>query len=247
MHILIGIDDTDNKDSRGTGYRARQLGKLIEDKGMGEVLGISRHQLYVHDLIPYTSKNSSACLEVNNAFDFDELYNLCREFLLEDSAPGSDAGLAMAENSKIPEEIMDWGNRAKGEVLNKTGAYEHAKRNNISLEGLTGDKIGIIGSLAAIGLRKGGNDGRFIWLKGKELREINGIYTKQELKKILRIDDVITEKFDIINSNENILIGDWIRPVLKQNKIYIFVEKEITNGKYSWKVKSKDFIRSISE
>ena len=247
MHILIGIDDTDNKDSRGTGFRARQLGKFIEVKGLGEILGISRHQLYIHDLIPYTSKNSSACLDVNNAYDFDELYNFCRKFLLEDSAPGSDAGLAMAEISKISAEIMNWGNRAKVEVLNKTGAYEHALRNNISLEGLTGDKGGIIGSLAAIGLRKGGNDGRFIWLKGKELRDITGIYSKQELIKILHIDDVITEKFDSINNDENILIGDWIRPVLKQSKIYIFVEKVKNNGKYNWKIKSKDFVRNISE
>ncbi|MFC2168184.1 hypothetical protein ACFLRW_04295 [Acidobacteriota bacterium] len=247
MDILIGIDDTDNKDSRGTGFRARQLGQLIEAKGLGEILGISRHQLYVHDLIPYTSKNSSACLEVNNISAYDKLNNLCREFLLEDSAPGSDAGLAVAVSSEISEEIMNWGNKAKVEILKKTTAYELALKNNISLEGLTGDKIGIIGALAAIGLRKGGNDGRFIWLKGIELREISGIYTKQELTKILRFDDVITEKFDSINNNENILLEYWIRPVLKQNKIYIFVEKVENNGKYKWKIKSKDYIRSISE
>ena len=44
MRILIGIDDTDNKDSRGTGYNSRQLAAAIESNNLGKVHGITRHQ-----------------------------------------------------------------------------------------------------------------------------------------------------------------------------------------------------------
>jgi len=65
MLFLIGIDDTDVKDSRGTGYKSRILGERIMDLKLGDVLGISRHQLFIHPKIPYTSQNSAACIEVN--------------------------------------------------------------------------------------------------------------------------------------------------------------------------------------
>ena len=53
---LFGIDDTDNKFSRGTGFRARHLSSLINQELLGDVLSITRHQLYVHSDIPYTSQ-----------------------------------------------------------------------------------------------------------------------------------------------------------------------------------------------
>ncbi len=65
MRLLIGIDDTDNKESRGTGYNSRQLASAIEANGLGRVHGITRHQLFIHPDIPYTSQNSSACLDVD--------------------------------------------------------------------------------------------------------------------------------------------------------------------------------------
>ena len=65
MRCLIGIDDTDNLESRGTGFRARQLGGRLAEAGLGKVRGITRHQLFVHPSIPYTSHNSSACLDVD--------------------------------------------------------------------------------------------------------------------------------------------------------------------------------------
>lgn len=55
MRYLIGIDDTDNLESRGTGFRARQLLQRLAEAGFARPLGITRHQLYVHSDIPYTS------------------------------------------------------------------------------------------------------------------------------------------------------------------------------------------------
>ncbi len=41
MRILVGIDDTDTKDTRGTGFNAREIGKFIKKEGIGTVEGIT--------------------------------------------------------------------------------------------------------------------------------------------------------------------------------------------------------------
>ncbi|MBU0764054.1 MAG: hypothetical protein KJ607_04380 [Bacteroidetes bacterium] len=165
-NILIGIDDTDNKESRGTGFRAREMADLLMNDAIGTVIGISRHQLFVHPEIPYTSQNSSACLEVETSQE-NNLVAFCRDYLLRTCAEGSDAGLCVARADRVSEPVLLWGYSAKTEVLAMNRAEQIAYSNGIILEGLTGEKIGIIGALAAVGLRKSGNDGRFIWLSEK--------------------------------------------------------------------------------
>ena len=65
QRLLVGIDDTDNLESRGTGFRAREFGRQLMEEGLASVRGISRHQLYVHPDIPYTSHNSALCLDID--------------------------------------------------------------------------------------------------------------------------------------------------------------------------------------
>ncbi len=139
MIYFVGLDDTDNKESRGTGYKSRQLGKLIVEKGIGEVESISRHQLFVHDEIAYTSQNSSACLMISSD-DIEELKMLCIEYIKEVAEEGSDAGLCIAREDQVSELILDWGNRAKKEVLVKEDAYSLAKESGIFLEGVYRNK-----------------------------------------------------------------------------------------------------------
>ena len=61
--ILIGIDDTDNPTSPGTGRLARNVSVELERRGL-KTLGVTRHQFLVHKAIPYTSHNSGACIGV---------------------------------------------------------------------------------------------------------------------------------------------------------------------------------------
>lgn len=246
MKVLIAIDDTDNLDSRGTGFQSRQLGKLIAEKGLGTIWGITRHQLYVHENIPYTSHNSSACLhaEIN---DPDAVKELCRNFLIEVAAPGSDAGLCIAPYNLINSEVIEWGYRAKKEVLKMEEAHSLAYKNNIYLEGLTGEKIGVIGSLAAVGLHCKGNDGRFLWVAGKEMREIQGIYKISDLKNISTVSDVlIKESYNFVSESDTIFIEDWMRPVLKDNKAVIIVEKSDSKD-YDWKALTKIDVKALTQ
>jgi hypothetical protein len=247
VRVFIGIDDTDNKESRGTGFLARRLASLITTQGMRTVAGITRHQLLVDDRIPYTSQNSSACLDVE-ADNIMRIYKICSSFLIENVAEGSDAGLCIAPCELITNEIMDFGNRAQNEVLTQAEAAAIARENRVILEGYTGDRGGIIGALAAVGLRKGGNDGRFIWLRGKEeLRDIEpGIYEVQDILNNFDIDLLECEGVRQETGKSTIYLGDWVRPVLKDNKVCLIVEKASKKEDYDWKVAAKEFIRSIS-
>jgi tRNA(Ile2) C34 agmatinyltransferase TiaS len=243
--LYIGIDDTDNKYSRGTGYRSRKLAELLMLYKLAYVEGITRHQLFVHTDIPYTSQNSSACLVVsaNNSTDIAQF---CKEFLIKDSAKGSDVGLCITHESSISESITEWGNNAKIKVLTKKQAYQLATENGVFLKGLTGSKDGIIGALAAVGLRHSGNDGRFIWLPETDLREVKGVYKAQELLTLNIADCIITKDNNILNNNQGIYMGDWVRPLLNKNQKTIIVEKSENENNYEWQVASKDYIKSIS-
>jgi len=242
--FFLAIDDTDNQETRGTGFRARQLCQLISESEKGEVISAVRHQLFVHKEIPMTSHNSSACIELHTNFP-EEIYKLARNFLIEIAADGSDVGLCFADENSVNDEIINWGKNAKKEILTKSEAFLLAKKNNIQLEGLTGTQDGIIGALAAVGLRKFGNDGRIIWLKGKELRDIKGIYSLEKLKQTTNIEEIKDTDFKLINKNITIDTGEWMRPVVINNKITLIVEPN-KNNKNEWKIASKDFIKSIS-
>ncbi len=247
MRILIGIDDTDNKVSRGTGYNSRQLALSIEKQGLGQVHGITRHQLLVHPDIPYTSQNSSACLDVETS-SYDKLHGYCRRFMMDIGAIGSDVGLCMHDFDKIDPEIVSWGMQAKSMVLVMDDAYKLSKKHQIYLEGLTGTNVGIIGALAAIGLRASGQDGRFIWLNSrKNLRDIeDGIHSVAYLHKHAGIDDVRDIEGKSISQSDKVYLNEWARPVLQHNKSVLLLERILNNNDYEWRCASKEYVKSVS-
>jgi hypothetical protein len=242
VKILIGIDDTDNPESRGTGFRARDIGRLLTEAGLGTLKGITRHQLLFDPRIPYTSHNSSACLEVETN-KIKEVKDFCADYLITESAEGSDAGLCISETDKVSNRIMNWGLRAKKEIITQQEAREIAVEENIFLEGYTGTKGGIIGSMAAIGLRKGGNDGRFLWIRG--MREMAGVYKVSEIIENTGVNQIMSINNEPLPANTEVFLGDWWRPVMKNNKIIIFVG-QINEINYGWQVVSREYIKSIS-
>ncbi|HNW98373.1 MAG TPA: hypothetical protein PKK00_08190 [Bacteroidales bacterium] len=242
MRILIGIDDTDNLESRGTGFRSREMGRLLTENGIAKLIGVTRHQLLFDRRIPYTSHNSSACLEVESE-KINDLQKFCADYLLKESADGSDAGLCVAPYDRVSEKILQWGLRAKKEIITQVEARKIASEENIFLEGYTGTKGGIIGSLAAVGLRKGGNDGRFLWIKG--MRELIGVFKVSEIKEKTGIHEIKDIENNDLPPDTKVFLADWWRPVLKKNKIVIFAEQS-NEADYGWKVVSKEYIKSIS-
>lgn len=244
MIFLLGIDDTDNLESRGTGFRARQLGNLLADLGV-TMRGITRHQLFVSPEIPYTSHNSSACLDLDdNGVQADAIWQVARQYLLDESAPGADAGLCLAALGQVDPEVQDFGSRAKRIVLTQADALELAAKQKIGLEGLTGTGGGIIGALAAVGLYAGGNDGRFLWLRG--IRELSGAHTVMDIMAQTGLGAVVGTDGRNLLGHEMIQLGDWNRPILQGGQAVLLVE-EVEHGTGEWRVVSKDEVKRRSQ
>ncbi len=246
MIYLVGIDDTDNLVSRGTGFIGRTMGEEINASGLGICGGVSRHQLLFDPRVPYTSHNSSLCLEIETSKP-NEVWDLMVEYLIRSCAEGSDCGLCMVELDMIPDSIIKWGLKAKKDLVKQVDAFKLAKKENIRLIGLTGNHDGVIGSMAAVGLRASGNDGRFVGLKGTEVRTIIGIKTPAEIKKLVLLHKVITPDGELIDENSPILLEGWLRPVHRNGLITLIVNKIDNNEEYSYQLAAKDYIKSISD
>ncbi|HEX4518342.1 MAG TPA: hypothetical protein VH063_02055 [Gaiellaceae bacterium] len=179
-NYYVAIDDTDRAEDdgrgQGTGAKSRAFARELLEAVDGRQLGITRHQLLIDPAVPYTSHNSSACIVVESGVErgwvIETMVEIGRLYLPEIASPGADVGLCVAEESQIGDAVVEWGRRAKVEVVTMDEAHEIAGEAGIRLEGLTGDKVGVIGALAAVGLRRSGRDGRFLELG--ELRRAIG-------------------------------------------------------------------------
>lgn len=227
-HWLIGIDDTDNVDSRGTGYRARQLVAALEAADIATGLGVTRHQLLVDDRVPYTSHNSCACLEVDSAVSGADLAAFCRDHLIEHAADGADVGLCLAP-AAAGGGATAFGRRAKTELMVREEAHALAASLEFALEGLTGTRDGVIGALAGIGLFADGNDGRYIWKR--RLRELTGqTVTLSSLTGLTGIDDVVDETLTSVlpgGGDVRVALGDWPRPVRIDGRSVLLVRRKV--------------------
>ena len=243
MRYLIGIDDTDNLESRGTGFRARCLGAELAEAGLARVGGVSRHQLLVHPDIPYTSHNSALCLDAHVADGrIDELRDHCRDFLLRESAEGSDAGLCIAEFETLNGAVQAFGVRAKQEVLVRLEAEDVARDAGVYLEGLTGDHGGMIGALASVGLRRSGTDGRFVWLEG--VRELSGVVSASDLLENTGIDTIEDREGGALSPDDLICVEPWPRAVLIEGRAVLLVQKaEKNNDGFHWQLLPREDIR----
>jgi hypothetical protein len=246
MIYLVGIDDTDNLVSRGTGFIGRTMGEEINASGLGVCGGISRHQLLFDPRVPYTSHNSSLCLEIETSKP-SEVWSLMIEYLKRACAEGSDCGLTMVELDRVPESVIKWGQKAKMDLVKQVDAFRLAKKENIKLIGLTGNHDGVIGSLAAVGLRASGNDGRFVSLKGVDVRTINGVKNLKQIQELVQLDQIMTDDGDVLDEKIPISLDGWMRPVHRNGLITLIVNKIDNNEEYSYQLAAKEHIKSISD
>ncbi len=160
---------------------------------------VTRHQLYVHPDIPYTSHNSCAVihLETNGNADIDKIFAIVQKAMLADFVKGSDPGLAVARAEQIAPSLIAFGKDAKCSIQTQQTARTLAKNLNIRLEGLGGTEDGVIGAMAGLGLAVSLNDGRFLQ-RGK-IREVIGPATVEQLLAA-GVDEVCTLDGRVITS-----------------------------------------------
>jgi hypothetical protein len=217
--IYVGIDDTDTLESRGTGRLARDIATKLSSNY--SIFGVTRHQLFVHPDIPFTSHNSCAVIHVQASPEaIDEIFSITKEMMLQDFIEGSDPGLAIAVDNQVTPATVAFGLDAKNIVVTQERARAVAQHSCIRFEGLGGTQGGVIGAIAGVGLASLKNDGRFL-LKGKN-RELSGLRSVAELT-IAGIDEVLTLQGKRIEEGK-IRIPKNATPSFVQGKAVLFVD-----------------------
>lgn len=242
MNILICIDDTDNIDSIGTGELAQMIARSIEERSWGRSFNITRHQLYVHEDIPYTSHNSSMCFKAEvKENHLPDIIEFASDFLAANCAEGSDPGFCLVNLEVLtePDRLINFGKRAKETISTKEEAYQVASSLDIHLSEHGGDGQGIIGALAGTGLRLSGNDGRF---KGKlRISSENESISVKELCSHENIDEVRSLDGETLRDCEIVLLGEKVKTVLLDNKAVLLVFR--SDGMDSWETCTRQQLR----
>lgn len=228
MTIYVCMDDTDNHKSRGTGRLARAVASELAKNY--PVHGVTRHQLYVHPDIPFTSHNSCAVIHINNGYGkginktMKDIFKIARREMNLDFIEGSDPGLAVANREQILPSLIAFGKDAKNTVLTQEKARTLAKNLNIHLEGLGGTEDGVIGAMAGLGLASAGNDGRFLQIG--HIRDLTGAQPVQKLMEagvdmIFSMDGQPVYKGTVYNPPNK-----SVKPCPVNGKAILFVEKQ---------------------
>ncbi len=222
MTIFVGIDDTGNSESVGTGKFARIIAGEISKKY--PVYGVTRHQFYVHNDINFSLHNFGAVIHVNVDKEYaDAIFELVKKFMHDNFNEGSNPGLAVAHESCISPAVVAYGKDAKETILTAERAQYLAKNSGIKLERFGETENGVIGAVAGIGLAFTKNDGRFLQIG--RIRELKG---PQPVEKF------ITEGIDIFTRDgrsitDGIIINEGnkpVKPCLINGKIILFVDEE---------------------
>jgi tRNA(Ile2) C34 agmatinyltransferase TiaS len=224
MELYLAIDDTDNDHSIGTGRLARMLADDLVETGLLIEPSVTRHQFLVHSDIPYTSHNSCACVaaeaaggEVRNVFD------QAMQFLVTNYHEGANPGLCVAAREEVPSELSWFGYLAQNVVIPIEEARKLADRLGVLVwwKGETGQ--GFIGAMAGVGLRRTGNDGRFIGMKG--IRDLKGMLSVGEITAKSEISMVASTEGETLAECEMIDTGDWVRPSLREGCPVLIVQR----------------------
>jgi hypothetical protein len=216
--IYVGIDDTDTLESRGTGRLAREIATALSTRH--EIFGVTRHQLFVHPDVPFTSHNSCAVIHVKAPVTATEdIFCTTKKMMQADFIEGSDPGLAVAFDSQIKAAAVAFGLDAKTIIVTQERAREVAGNSEIRFEGLGGTEGGVIGAIAGVGLASLKNDGRFL-LKGKN-RELTGVHSVEEIIEA-GIDQVLTLQGKTVGDRK-VKIPKNATPSFVQGKAVLFV------------------------
>lgn len=219
--IYVGIDDTDTLDTPGTNQLAKVL--VAEVAADFRCHLILRHQLFSDPRVHFTSKNGSASIWLEprreDSPSLSALIATLRRRMLAWYVPGSDPGLCVTR--EVPAEVRDYGQRCKCELMNQEMARILAAKHGIYLEGLGGTEGGVIGSLAAIGLAAGGDDGRVV-VMGDYPDDLQG----PTPVSLIRSRGIAVRNLG--NSEEitsgTVDVGKHLRPNYRQRHVVLFAE-----------------------
>jgi hypothetical protein len=227
----ICIDDTDEIGyEKSTGLLSEEIQEHIENNYNKECSLITRHQLFIHEDIPYTSHNSSMCFTTHlNDVERDAITKFVIEYIEKHSAPTSQPGICIGYEKDIVDtkNFLQYGFDAKTKVLTKDHAYAMAKKINFHLSEHKNSGQGVIGALAGVALRLYGSDGR---VKGN-LKINKELISVAELLEYDSIDEVQFADGTLASPKMKILINDKLKRVMLNHKSVVLIQKADENYK----------------
>lgn len=230
--ILVGLDDTDIADSRGTNQLARQVAARLAPRW--RCVRIVRHQLLLDDRVPYTSGNGSASMwlePVQGDVGLAELMDLVRDQMLREFIPGSDPGLCLVAG-EVPQSVVDFALRCQREIVSIAEAEQTAEQQGLFLRPLGGTGGGVIGALAAVGLAATRNDGRIVswdFMDG----ELTGLQPVSEI--VRRGVNVRRHRDGALVHTGQVDVGKKLRPNVRDGQAVLFVERSEQETPPFWK------------
>lgn len=220
----VCIDDTDEIGyEKSTGMISEEIQEYIASK-YAKCSLITRHQLFIHEDIPYTSHNSSMCFTVDlNEEQKKDVINFVISHIEKYSAPTSQPGVCIGfeKDIKDPQKLMQFGFDAKTKVLTKDDAYAMAKEIGFHLSEHKNDGQGVIGAIAGVALRLYGSDGR---VKGNIKLKQESISVK-ELLEDESIDEVQFEDGSSASDDIDVFLGDKLKRVMLKHQSVVLIQK----------------------
>lgn len=222
--LYIGIDDTDEIGYElSTGRICERIREGLPERHNIKAEPVTRHQLLLHEAIPYTSHNSAMCFAVvidpeqRRAVESDIIEQV-RQLAAPASSPGICTGFA--HDITDTDALVGYGFRAKRQVLTKEEAYGMAARQNIFMIGLKHGGNGVIGALAGIGLRFSGKDGK---IRGR-LRIDGDRHTAGELLENGLIDRICLSDGTPVSENATIETPHELKAIYRDSLRVLLVE-----------------------
>ena len=208
--FVIGVDDTSDNSKEidaDTADFMRQLSIELTNTNWGLVEGITRHPLFSSPKISSDGSNISYAIKLHTARSILDLEDFLVDKLRANSASGSDPGLAILSRHSDMPHVLAFGRRTQTEIMRLDWAQTFSTESNVTLRAMGAKRNGSVGSLAAAGLRAGGDvQARFIQIPG--LTELNGkvsageIRKSSQLQRLLNVEDEQIDRDDIIDLGE---------------------------------------------
>ncbi len=246
MRFLIGLDDTDSPKGSSTGELALRLGLALQSADLGRLDSVTCHQLFISPQVASTTQNAAICLTLEaDSSKSKEIEMTCRTFLLREYSSGSNAGYAFASWIQINFDLVNWARLVKFQKVTRAQAIGQARASGISVAGLCGSGDGVIGALAAIGLRYRGEDGRFLWLPG--LDEAVGTLTYSDLMSLVPFDRIENLRGRTPRPTDKIVLNQEFQAVLRDGRCVLLVEEVRTETGYEWHTLPMEKLRELAD
>lgn len=230
--FTIGIDDTGEPEGQGTSELARSWSAAVESEGFGQSVGVTRHQLWESPKVPSTGKNRALAVVIETGHTVLDVEDHIVDFVRGNAARKANAAIAVLSRHSDMPHALAFGRRSQQELMKLADAERYGAESNVLLRGLGGNRNGMIGALAAAGLRAGGKDGLFIQLAG--IREISGRVTAGQIRERTALDSIIDEDTgEELDRDDMIDSLDWVRPRMTEDKP-VLVTRRSPDEKKLW-------------